>query len=172
MLPYGVSMVAWVRGAVLLGLCSGCAPAGSDTESTALRPSSVPAATELAESQISASTVAAPAIPEPCEPAELEVQAVDPGAEADQVIGLINRADEACEVDVSSSPGAAEDLEPNVVLGPGEVAYLWISGFSECEDSRAELATEIELRINGVSRFVPLTFAPQCGIELWAFFTD
>ena len=97
---------------------------------------------------------------------------MDSGIDADQVIGLINRADTACEVDVSGSPNAAEDLEPNVVLGPGEVGYLWISGFSECEDSRAEPATELELRINGVSRFVPLTFAPQCGIELWAFFTD
>ncbi len=172
MLPYGVAVVAWVRGAVLVGVCCGCASVVDDTSPTTLAPSAVPPATELAASQISASTVAAPAIPDPCDPVAIEVQAVDPGTDADQVIDLVNRSDEACEVDVSSSPDASEDLEPNVVLGPGEVAHLWISKVPACEDRAADPATELDLRINGVSRFVPLTFAPHCNVELWAFFTD
>jgi hypothetical protein len=165
MLPYGVAMIARVRGAVtaavVLGMCCGCQSAAVDRT-----------ATELAESQISATTVIAPAPPDPCDPRVIEVQAADPGGDADQVIDLVNRGDVSCEVDVGSSPGADRDLEPNVVLGPGEVAHLWISERPGCESTRSDPMRELELSINGVSRFVPLTFVSTCDIELWAFFTD
>lgn len=184
MLPYGVAMFRWLRSAVLAGVCAGCGPALADTAPNGV-PASVPAAIELAESQISASTVAAPATPGLCDPAEIEVRAVTPStvdveagdaevgnAEvADQVIEVVNRADVRCEVDVGDSPDAAEDLEPNVVLGPGQVAYLWISEAPSCEGSPGSAAPGLDLRVNGVGRVVPLTSAPGCAVELWAFFT-
>jgi hypothetical protein len=178
-LPYGVAMIGnsvatvrltWVL--VVLGVWSGCGSATVDTSpSSAAVPTTVPAATELAESQITANTVTPPPTPGPCDPTDIEV-VPEPAADADQVIGLINRGDVVCEVDVSGSPDASENLEPNVVLGTGEVAHLWVSELAACERGQPDPATEFELRVNGASRIVPLTFAAGCGVELWAFFTD
>jgi hypothetical protein len=186
-LPYGVAMVGnsvatvrltWVL--VVLGVWSGCGSAAVDTSpsgtspSSAAVPTSVPTATELAESQITANTVTAPPTPSPCDPTDIEVVPVPAtdATDADQVIGLINRGDVACEVDVSRSPDASENLEPNVVLGTDEVAHLWVSEVPACDSGQPDPATEFELRVNGASRLVPLTFAVRCRIELWAFFTD
>ncbi len=194
-LPYGVA-VGWklvasvCRPAVLavaavgsLGACSqadsGSTAATTTTATTpttgstaAIAPTTVPVAIELAETQVSASTVVAPETVGPCDPTQIEVVPVEPSAEADQVIDLVNRGSVRCEVDVSDSPDADEDLEPNVVLAPGELAHLWISEVTGCEVGSPSPPADFELRVNDTARAIPLTFAPQCGIELWAFFTD
>ena len=190
MLPYGVAMggnlavpkrSAWALSTVVVVFLAACSSGNSndtaDTATTSAASTIAPATTtvaaarELADSQVSASTVAAPLIPGPCDPADIDVVTLDASIDADQVIELVNRGEITCEVDVSDSPAAAEDLEPNVVLLPGELAKLWISELSACETTGSSVPADFELLINGSSRTVPLSFAPRCGFELWAFYS-
>ncbi|HUG00204.1 MAG TPA: hypothetical protein VMM60_18910, partial [Ilumatobacter sp.] len=121
-------------------------------------------------SQLSASTVLPPQLPDGCDSADIAVETGEPVPDADQAIVLVNTGSRPCDIDISDSPDADEDLEPSVVLEPGGVAHVLVSEDPECQDPNA--STEIELRINGASRLVPLTFTPECGVELWAFFSD
>lgn len=149
-------------------------PVQSSTTTDADAAASQPAGSvELAPSQVAASTVAPPTVPDPCDPADVETVVAEVDGEADQVIDLVNRGSARCEIDISASPNADQDLEPSVVLDPGQVAHMWISDVADCDGAAAAgVSPEFDLRINGSSRVMGTTFTPTCGVELWAFFSD
>jgi hypothetical protein len=126
-------------------------------------------ASELAPSQRTASTVARPATPPPCDPGLLS-WSVEPGTDASTVavLTVTNASSEWCEVDVSASPGFDPLMEPNVWLDPGASALLVVGDAGAGCESATEVRS-IELDVNGRVTRTDLP-AAACAPTLVAFF--
>ena len=110
-----------------------------------------------------------------CDPDQVGVVVVEPGAgvgQPDQIIELVNEADAECDVDISATGGAAAEMEPSVRLAPGGVGHVWVVGKDDCDESLADPDVQITLDVNGADRRADLIFVSPCGVELTAFFTD
>ena len=153
--------MSFVRGpvavvAVLMALAS-CAE--SDPAPTA------PTAASLAPSQVTASTVARPATPPPCDPTVLDVAAT---AGADQgmlaVVSIVNSGEVWCEVDVFDSPSVDPLMEPDVWLEPGQRAELLVEAEAEC--AATTTYDSIALVMNGLAVDVPICndISMVCGM--------
>jgi hypothetical protein len=154
--------------AVLVGV-SACA-GGDDATTT-----SQAVAEALAPSQIAASTVPPPTLPDLCDPDEVGVEIVEPDGgigQPDQIIDLVNEGDRECDVDISATGGAAAEMEPSVRLAPEGIGHVWVEGQDDCDETLADPEVEVWLDINGDDRPVDLIFVSPCGVELVAFFTD
>ena len=103
---------------------SGCAD--TDERSGSLPPSTNAPAADLAPSQTTADTIAAPALPPPCDPALLELGAAT-GPDGGLVVRIENRGDERCEVDLAASPIVDPAMEPDVWLDAGAVGELLVA---------------------------------------------
>jgi hypothetical protein len=151
-----------VLSVLVVGL-AGCAddgPRGSAATATTLT-----AATDLAPSQIVASTVARPAAVPPCDLADLEF-----GSSDETVILIRNIGPVECEVDVSQSPNRDPSMEPSVWIHPGGEAELAIEADdSRCE--RPEQLTRVELVVNGEPVAAPIVLPATCGATLIAIYT-
>jgi hypothetical protein len=158
--------------AAVVWLVAAC---GGDTPTAGMATTLGPPATgsvDLAPSQISADTVAAPSVPGRCDPAvltaELGTVADELGA-PDVVVLLRNDGDVECEVDIGEAYARAHDVEPTVWLAPGAVAELWgVATDPECAEPRA--ARRWALTLNGAERVVELGDGGECGIVPSAFF--
>ena len=160
---------------VLIVVGPGCAASGSD------RPGGAPAnqpfdgtvvATDLAPSQIDVSTVPPPTLVPPCTSEAVDVVAGDRVDGVDQVVDLINRGSARCDVDISGTANASADIEPSVVLGPGEIGHVWVSDRGGCDRTTADPQVGFDVVVNGVVYPMVTTFVAYCGVQLWAFFTD
>lgn len=129
-------------------------------------------ATDLAPSQIDGSTVPPPATVPACAADVVEFAAGDQVDGVEQVVDLINRGSVRCDVDISGTAAASADIEPSVVLGPGEIGHVWVSDRGGCNQTAADPQVEFDVVVNGVATEVTTTFVAYCGVELWAFFTD
>jgi hypothetical protein len=127
------------------------------------------AASDLAPTQLTASTVARPATPPACDPGLL-AWAAEPGTDASTaaVLTVTNAGGEWCEVDVSASQGVDPLMEPDVWLEAGASALLVVGeGGAGC-DSATEV-TSIELDVNGRVTRIDLP-AAACAPVLLAFY--
>jgi hypothetical protein len=129
---------------------------------------------ELAPSQLTASTVAAPTTPGLCSLADLELwtaQAFVGDRSADAVIRIHNVGPAWCEVDVSGSILLDPAIEPNVWLDPGAWADLVVgqSG-EECFDPT--IVTFADFDVNGEAVVVPTSAIAPCGWHLTAFYPN
>lgn len=165
----GRVVLAVVVPAVML-VTAACS-SGEPSTTGATVPNTGPAG-ELAPSQITAVTVPPPELPPPCEPAEVTVRVVVPEAgvgQPDQILEVVNEGDVLCSVDVGATGGTMVEMEPNVRLGPGEVAHLWLVVPDGCDEPGGP-AADLSLDVNGVLRPVELLVGGPCGVELVAFF--
>jgi hypothetical protein len=147
--------------ACALGLV-GCA---DDGPQIAAPVSTLEAATDLAPSQLTASTVAPPGGVPPCDVDELEFV-----ASAEMIIGIRNAGSVECEVDVSKSPNRDPLMEPGVWLRPGGNAELTVA----TDDTRCEQpasVARIDLVVNGQPVDAPVMLPPTCGTTLTAIYT-
>ena len=144
-----------------LGLV-GCADDGPPVAAPA---STLPVATELAPSQVTASTVAPPGGVPPCDVDELEFV-----ASAEMIIGIRNAGPVECEVDVSESPNRDPLMEPGVWLRPGGDAELTVAtDDTQCEQPAT--VTSVDLVVNGEPVEAPVMLPPTCGTTLTAIYT-
>ena len=142
-------------------------------EPTAL-PDNSGLADDLAPSQVTASTVAAPDTPGPCDLVDLEFwtsQVIAAEQTADAVIRVRNVGDVWCEPDISESPLIDPAIEPDVWLDPGGWADLVVgqSG-KKCLDPT--LVTAAEIDVSGEAVVVPTAAVATCGWRLTAFFPN
>ncbi len=166
-------MAGWSVVAALAAMwCGACGRTDATSAATTIDVAHTGPARELAVSQVTGKTVAPPPLVEPCASDVVAIADGTPAEGADQVVDLVNRGAVRCDVDISASPAASVDMEPSVVLGPGEVGHLWASGRDDCDRSLADPQAEFEVNVNGVARSVATTFVAYCGVELWAFFTE
>jgi hypothetical protein len=125
-----------------------------------------PAASHLAPSQTSASTVAAPEVPPPCDPSALEFA---PGTAPEGAVALIvvtNVGEHECEVDVYESSIADPTMEPDAWLAPaGEAELTLLDASPGCA---APTSAAVELVVNGVDVVVPFEVGPACELSLVA----
>lgn len=160
---------------VLIGVGSGCSFSGSDGSSAASATQPLDGtvvATDLAPSQIDASTVPPPARVPSCTAEAVDVVAGERVDGVDQVVDLINRGSVRCDVDISGTANASADIEPSVVLRPGEIGHVWVSDRGGCDRTTADPPVEFDVVVNGVVYPMVTTFVAHCGVEIWAFFTD
>jgi hypothetical protein len=129
-------------------------------------------AAELAPSQVTASTVARPHTPPPCDPGDLvwwTAQVVHVGASGTATLRVRNDGERWCEVDIGSSPGVSPEVESNVWLEPGEWADLLVG--SAATGCPAEVVREIDLVLGGATSIaVPTGMVVECGVALMAFY--
>jgi len=129
-------------------------------------------ADDLAPSQITASTVAAPATPDPCAIADLEfwtAQVSVGEGSADSVIRVRNIGDVWCENDISASPASDPDIEADLWLDPGGWADLVVGQSGDgCLDP--EIVSLVEIDVHGEVVVVPTSAVASCGWRLTAFF--
>jgi hypothetical protein len=169
-------------GALLLALalvgCSGDDDAAGDGDvggadvSVAVGDRTAVTAAELAPSQVTASTVARPDTPPPCDPDDLvwwTAQVVHVGSTGTATLRVRNEGATWCEVDIGSSPGVSPEVEPNVWLEPGEWADLLVGGSgSGCP---AQVVREVDLVLGGATAFsVPTGMVVECGVALVALY--
>ena len=168
---------------VVLAACAGDGGAGeggtADDDLATGAPPSVAAderttvtAAELAPSQVTASTVARPATPPPCDLDDLDwwtAQVAQVGSSGTATLRVRNAGAEWCEVDIGSSPGVTLDVEPNVWLEPGEWADLLVG--SSGTGCPARIVREVELVLGGTDPFtVPTGMVVECGPTFAAFY--
>ncbi len=171
------AVIGVVIGAFLLVACSSteqAVPATLPLSETVIATDHTGPSDELAPSQITASTVAAPTTPGPCSLAKLEMwtaQVTIADDTADATIRLLNLADEVCEVDVTGSMWLDPAIEPNVWIDPGGWADL-VVGQSGQKCLSPELVTLAEFNILGDTVVVPTAAITSCGWELTAFFPN
>jgi hypothetical protein len=152
----------------LVLLASAC---GSDESGGS--PTTPPPATDLAPSQLTASTVAAPLAPGLCDPGRVRIEVVvpEPGVgQPDQIVELVNDDDRECDVDISATEDASPLMEPSVRLQPGAQGHVWVEGRDACDEPVEDPV--LVLDVNGQARDVDVTFETSCGVEVTAFFTD
>jgi len=136
-----------------------------------------PTASDLAPSQVAASTVPPPTAPGLCDPLRIGLAVVEPESESsvdqpDQLVELVNVSEDECEVDISRTERASPEMEPSVRLAPGAIGLVWIEAVETCDAPSADPLEEIVLDVNGVEQSVTLTFSPRCGAEVTAFFAE
>lgn len=155
----------------LLGVLWGCGDAGRGAPSATATPG---AATDLAPSQVAASTVPDPATPLLCDVDDLRLwtaQVLLAEETADAVIRIANAGETRCEVHVSESPLADPLMEPDVWLEPGGWADL-VLGQSGRECFAPEALDQVEVVVNDVSVSVATAAVVTCGASLVAFYPN
>lgn len=130
-------------------------------------------ASELAPSQITASTGPPPATPPPCgaDDVELWTAAVRPGVSTvDAVVRMRNVGDSWCEADIGRSPRLDPAIEPDVWLQPGDTADLVVGQAVDPCDEPA-LVTAVQVGVGDTSVVVPSALV-TCGWWLTAFYPN
>jgi hypothetical protein len=162
------------RGAVLATLLALAAVACDSGSDAALSNATEPAAaSDLAPSQTTASTVAAPDVPPPCELDDLQWVA-DPATDDDALflIRVRNAGSVECELDVSQSEIADPAMEPDVWLAPGAIGELTVVDAAPgCIDP--EIDPSVQLVANGRPVAVMLDLvdlAPWCQLSAVAVY--
>jgi hypothetical protein len=159
------------RTAVAVALAIGLAACGDDGPPAAAPPeTTAPAATssvaaELAPSQVTASTVVAPAGAPPCDVDDLEFVAADIG-----IVAIRNTGSIECEVDVSQSPDRDPLMEPSVWLHPGGEGELAVEA-SDVACAQPSPLDSVELVVNGQPVTAPVTLPDACAATLIAIYT-
>jgi hypothetical protein len=121
-------------------------------------------ATDLAPSQVAASTVAPPSSVPPCDVRELEFT-----ASAEMTIVIHNAGPAECEVDVSESPNRDPLMEPSVWLHPDADAELTVAtDDSSCKHPAT--VTRVDLVVNGEPVEAPVRLPATCGATLTAIY--
>jgi hypothetical protein len=172
------SSVRWLVVAVAIAAASSCdsgdASGRRETLPLGITPSeNTGPAEELAPSQLTGSTVAAPDTPGPCDVDQLEfwtAQVAVAATTADAVIRVRNRGDVWCELDISGSSFLDREIEPDVWLDPGGWADLVVAGEPGCDESVA--VTAIAVDVDGVEIDVGSAVIDSCGWKLAAFFPN
>lgn len=167
-----------VAATLALVACGGDGSSDSASTLPLAEPGVVPGNTgptdDLAPSQITASTVAAPGTPGPCALADLvfwTAQVSVGERSADAVIRVRNTGDVWCEPDISDSPFIDEAIEPDVWLDPGGWADL-VVGQSGRECFAPEIVTLAEIDVDGEAVVVPTAMVATCSWELTAFYPN
>jgi hypothetical protein len=146
--------------AVSVVACADDGPRRADPPATA-----TPVATELAPSQVTASTVAPPAGVPPCDVDQLEFEAPE-----SNIVLIRNPGPSECEVDISESPNRDPLMEPSVWLQPGGNAEVAVVGDeSQCEQPAP--VRSVDLVVNGEPVTAPLLSPATCGVTLTAIYT-
>lgn len=152
----------------------GSAPAGAGTlplaEQALDDPDETTLATDLAPSQISASTVAEPSTPPPCAASDLQVwtaRVERAERSVDAVLRMRNDGDGWCEADVGRSPLLDPSIEPDVWLLPGGEADLHVGQRAE-DCAEPTFVPTVQIGIGTESVLVP-SFVVSCGWWLDAF---
>lgn len=155
----------FMRSAVVAVVVVGLAACGDDGPRRADPPATVaPVATGLAPSQVTASTVAAPAGAPPCAVDDLEFAA------ADAVVVIRNAGAIECEVDVSQSPNRDPLMEPSIWLHPGGAGELGVeANVDGC--AQPSPISSVELVVNGRPVTAPVVLPEACGATLTAIYT-
>lgn len=133
-----------------------------------------PISTDLAPSQVTASTVVRPDTPPRCAPLALTwwtAQVWPSDVAADAVLRVRNDGDAFCEVDISASPYRSDEVEPNVWLEPGEWGNL-VVGSAEPGCGSASLVTLAQIAVDGAAVVVPTAAVVECGWTLTAFYVE
>jgi predicted small lipoprotein YifL len=149
-------------GLLVVGLaaCGDDGPLRSDPPAT-----TAPVATELAPSQVTASTVVAPAGAPPCVVDDLEFTAVGEG-----IVAIRNTGSVECEVDVSRSPNRDPLMEPGVWLRAGGEGELAVEA-SDVGCAQPSPIDGVELVVNGQPVMAPVTLPEACAATLVAIYT-
>jgi hypothetical protein len=113
---------------------------------------------------VTASTVAAPDAPSPCDVGQLTFSAPDATA-----IRIRNDAPMQCEVDVFESELADPLMEPNVWLDAGAEAEVLVDQ-TDATCASATAITSIELVVNASRVDVPIAIPATCGVVLSAIY--
>lgn len=149
--------------APVLAACGGSDDAAPGTTTA------VPVATELAPSQTSASTIAAPELPPPCTVEQLafaQGTSDEPGV---LFVDIVNTGDEWCEANLSASVAVAPEMEPDVWIDPGAVAQLRVELDTASCDAAAPVDT-IGLDVNGEPVAVAIDRVEVCALALAALY--
>jgi hypothetical protein len=131
-----------------------------------------PVASELAPSQVAASTVPEPELPPPCAVGDLRFSTpADATTEGSvgAVIRIRNAGDVRCEVDVIDSPAADPLMEPDVWIDPGAEAELLVDQATSACAQPAPVSS-VDLVVNGTPVTVPVAIAEACGVMLTAIY--
>ena len=128
--------------------------------------------TALTEQQRTASTVARPDTPPPCDPDEVTTWTARTevvGDAASAVIRVRNDGPATCEVDIEASERVSRFVEPDVWLEPGDGADLVVGDDGHgCDDPK--LVLDAEVAIGPSSRVVPTSAVVPCNWRLVAFY--
>lgn len=152
----------WVVPVVLMCFAAGCTPNGDaalapfDTlPLDDASPTETIAATgdELAPSQISASTVVRPDIPDPCAIADLTLWTAQI-ASGSAVIRIRNDGPVWCAVDIVDSEALDPIAEPDLWLEPRDWADL-VAGPRDADCDEPSVVDEVEVDVNGADLVVP-----------------
>ena len=125
----------------------------------------------LAPSQISASTIARPETPPPCDPDALvwwTAQATPTGATSTAIVRVRNDGSSWCEIDIAGSPTLSTDAEPNVWLEPGEWADLVVG--SDDDRCSPTVFDTIDVVVSLEIVRIPSIGVAACDPSLLAFF--
>ena len=136
-------------------------------------PDDTTVASELAPSQVAASTAPPPATPSPCgdHDVELWTAAIRPAAStADAVIRMRNVGTAWCEVDIGRSPRLDPTIEPDVWLQPGDTADL-VVGQAEEPCQEPALVTAVQVGVGDTSVVVPSALV-ACAWMLTALYPN
>ena len=132
---------------------------------TATPATTAPIATDLAPSQVTASTVAPPAGAPPCVVDDLEFTAGGVG-----IVAIRNTGPVECEVDVSKSPNRDPLMEPGVWLHSGGEAELAVEPNDEgC--AQPSTIESVDLVVNDEPVTAPVALADSCRATLVAIYT-
>ena len=145
---------------VMVAACSDDGPLGTDPP-----PSSSPVATDLAPSQVTASTVASPEGPPPCNVDDLAFVAGDEG-----IVVIRNTGPIECEVDVSASPNRDPLMEPSIWLHPASEGELAVEP-DDRECAQPAPVTSVDLVVNGRAVAAPVGLPVACSATLVAIYT-
>ena len=150
--------------AVVATLCAASACSGDAVDESMT--------TALTEQQRTASTVARPDTPPPCDPDEVTTWTARTEAVGDAASGVIrvrNDGPATCEVDIEASERVDRFVEPDVWLEPGAGADLVVGdGGQGCDDPKVVL--DVEVAIGPTSRRVPTSAVVPCDWRLVAFY--
>ena len=165
------------RSIALLLVATSLIACGDDGEQPAAHTGAATATTvseasELAPSQVTASTVPEPELPPQCDVGDLRFSTpadVTTAGSVGAVIRILNAGDVRCEVDVIESPTADPLMEPDVWIDPGAEAELLVDqAASTC--ARPAPVTSVDLVVNGTPVTVPVALAETCGVMLTAIY--
>lgn len=147
--------------------------AGCASEGGAAAPPAAGSATELAPSQTTPHTAAAPGLPPPCTATALSLAfRPDPTrASAGGSIAIRNIGSVRCEVQLAGSLGLDPDIEPDVWLDAGDAALLELEpDVTSCAEPQA--TDRVELVLGGEPVGVGVGAISACAVMLVALYPD
>jgi hypothetical protein len=157
----------WVGSIIALGFA--VAACGGDDEDTATAAATTPQTADLAPSQTTPSTVAAPDLPPPCTLEQLTFAsrtADEPGV---LLVDIANTAEVWCEANLGASVGVTDGMEPDVWIDPGAIGQLRVEIDTTSCDAPAPVDT-LGLDVNGEPVPVPIDPIDVCAVALTALY--